>query len=221
MHIARWWLLGSGMAIVLTLTGCARDPGADQPNRAKRNYPSLLARRETPAGPDAGKPVDQLRVPEGFTGQVEEAKLPVQTWEKYRTYPIGTFVDYQLPSGQLHREVFDLADHGMMIKTRFSVTSTGFTREDLGATRLLFTGQTGMWPLPAGATGVMLGESPRVVKVGEKEITADMLFEAKEGDKVKKIWTSQAVPLGGILVVEDADGMVLEKLVDFGVKQGE
>jgi hypothetical protein len=129
----------------------------------------------------------------------------------------------------VRQEIFDLADHAAVQVTASVVTAAGMEFRTRMAVKLLYTEpearpdveleiKPGPVTDPAATNRVRVETRPanRKFQVGGQEVIADKVVESYvDGMLTQKTWLSTQVPLGGVVLIEEPDGKVPMKLINF------
>jgi hypothetical protein len=216
-----------------TLLGCARDqqrasanpPGREQVGKESTptNSPGLTsstpAGKPSPTAPATGrfafKSAQQLNIPQGLAEPPSEMKVPRSGWDGASAFRVGDFTESQTGPLWMRQEVYDVADHAVVLvsETRFKLVDKDVRTKT--ATKMLYT-EPDTPANPAAGERSETKATNRKVKVGDEELVTDQLTEVSTDGKISiRIWRSSKVPLGGIVLTEDGEGKVGTQLLRY------
>jgi hypothetical protein len=166
------------------------------------------------------KPAAELKIPPGLDEPPTESKMPASAWKDWGKSRVGDWVEMELTAGlgTSRNEVFDVADHAVLYVMDVTVKIGDMTTKTKSALKFLFTepDKTPEEQKPNDFKTETKKDS-KTFQVGTQQVTANTLIEVYEkGKLLSKTWTSEQVPLGGIVYSEDAQGKALSKLTGFG-----
>ncbi len=163
------------------------------------------------------KPVAELSAPKGLANPTAEVKLPKGMWTGYQRSFIGDFTEMTGDETVLRQEIYDIADHGVTILSKQSITIKGKVQVSENATKMIFTEEERPEPKGKDTVGAVTKDSDRKFKVGDEEITADQLTESVvNGEVAYRSWTSKKLPAGAVLLTEDSRGKCIVRLTAYG-----